>query len=463
MKNFNYKYTIRDFIDKNKWSNVYIGINNETGEKIILNILINVQGHEENLDQFKEEVNLLKEIDSENLVSLREVSTYINKDKTYYYIESEYFEGITLEELIRINKLGEKQCLQIIRDIIKGAKELNNKKINLGNLTTEDIIINGQGLLKINTLSLINNHKGHLDCKNYNLKKFDAHEDVYVIGSILCEMITGEKRFNLDGYKDLDKNIVEIIEKSTSKKYISKNKYKNLIEFFNDVESYLNEGEIKHKNLVNTVVNFEKIHRLKPSRKTKKYVAIAGTAIILLCTTVFGMQYLANRKSDNVATTNENINQSKENTNDKAQEITPVEENIIKGNNVIETNKEETNNKDEEKSDETISNEKHDNNDSNEGVNNNHNNNHDNSNNGSSDEQKPNEEDSDKENSDKEDSDGEDSKEEPDKDDTDEDKDNSEEQKPDKDNSEEEKPDKNPEQDKTEDSNNSQKLDIENK
>ncbi len=59
MKNFNNKYTIRDFIDKNKWSNVYIAINKETNEQIVLNILINVEGNEENLENFKKEVNLI--------------------------------------------------------------------------------------------------------------------------------------------------------------------------------------------------------------------------------------------------------------------------------------------------------------------------------------------------------------------------------------------------------------------
>lgn len=59
MKNFNEKYKIRDFIDKNKWSNVYEGINNETNDKIILNIITNIKNNEDNLEEFKKEVNLL--------------------------------------------------------------------------------------------------------------------------------------------------------------------------------------------------------------------------------------------------------------------------------------------------------------------------------------------------------------------------------------------------------------------
>ena len=107
MKNFNNKYTIRDFIDKNKWSNVYIAINKETNEQVVLNILINIEGNEENIENFKREVNLLEEINSPNVICINEISTYMKKDKIYYYIESENFEGLTLDELMRINKLNE--------------------------------------------------------------------------------------------------------------------------------------------------------------------------------------------------------------------------------------------------------------------------------------------------------------------------------------------------------------------
>ena len=54
MKNFNEKYTVRDFIDKNKWSNVYECINNETNEKIILNIITSLDKSEEHMSYFKD-------------------------------------------------------------------------------------------------------------------------------------------------------------------------------------------------------------------------------------------------------------------------------------------------------------------------------------------------------------------------------------------------------------------------
>ncbi|WP_161791936.1 protein kinase domain-containing protein [Terrisporobacter othiniensis] len=445
MKNFNNKYTIRDFIDKNKWSNVYMAINKETNEQIVINILINVEGNEENLENFKREVNLLEDINNPNVICINEISTYMKKDKVYYYIESENFEGLTLDELMRINKLNEDQCLQIIREVINGVKAFNNQKINFKNLTVENIIINGEGVVKIDTLSFINNHKGHINCEIYNPKKFDTHEDVYAIGSILCEMITGEKLFNKEEHKDLDKNIVEILEKSTNKKHISRYKYKDLSEFLDDVNLYLDGGEISEKS----AINFEKIHKLNPSPKVKKYMAIGCCGVVLLCSTAFGAQYLINKNNNNMETTNtsEDIDKTEESPEtNKIEAITPTEENLITPQNSSENDKEET-----------TDNNKNDENKINENMNdqnNNHDNNHeDNDKDNNTDKENPDKDDPDKDDNKDENEDGNKDELEQNPDDND-DKENPDEENPDNDNSNEEKPDQNPNEDQNGDKNN---------
>lgn len=445
MKNFNNKYTIRDFIDNNKWSNVYMAINKETNEQIVINILINVEGNEENLENFKREVNLLEDINNPNVICINEISTYMKKDKVYYYIESENFEGLTLDELMRINKLNEDQCLQIIREVINGVKAFNNQKINFKNLTVENIIINGEGVVKIDTLSFINNHKGHINCEIYNPKKFDTHEDVYAIGSILCEMITGEKLFNKEEHKDLDKNIVEILEKSTNKKHISRYKYKDLSEFLDDVNLYLDGGEISEKS----AINFEKIHKLNPSPKVKKYMAIGCCGVVLLCSTAFGAQYLINKNNNNMETTNtsEDIDKTEESPEtNKIEAITPTEENLITPQNSSENDKEET-----------TDNNKNDENNNNENMNdqnNNHDNNHeDNDKDNNTDKENPDKDDPDKDDNKDENEDGNKDELEQNPDDND-DKENPDEENPDNDNSNEEKPDQNPNEDQNGDKNN---------
>lgn len=440
MRNFNYKYTIRDFIDKNKWSNVYTGINKETDEKIIINILINVEGNEENLEIFKEKVNLLKSINNANVTSINRMDTYINKDKTYYYIESENFQGLTLEELMRINKLHNEQCLQIIKEVINGVKEFNNKKINFGDLTRENIIINDKGVIKIDILSFINNHKGHINCKIHDTKKFRPNEDVQVIGSILCQMITNKEIFDPEENKKLDKYISNILVKATNKKHISKYKYKDLNEFLNDIDLYLCGEELSD----NSEVNLGKYNKLYSSYNIKKYVVIACSVVILLCTTAFGAQYIMNKKSDNMATTNTSKDvYEEENSEDKKElNLTPIEENMIKPRNSSETTKKEETSNNNNKSNKNTKKE-----DKNENISNKDKNNEDKDK--DKDKDKTDKEDPDKDNSDKDNN-----KEDPDKDKNDEDKEKPDEEKPDNDNSNEEQPDQNPDEDQNPDKNN---------
>lgn len=445
MRDFNYKYTIRDFIDKTKWSNVYSGIKKETNEKIIINILINLEGNEENLELFKKEIELLRSVNSENVTSINHMDSYIKKEKIYYYIESEDFEGLTLDELMRINKLNNNQCLQIIREVINGVKEFNDKKINFEDLTRENIIINGQGVIKIDTLSFINNHRGHINCKNHDAKNFRPKDDVQVIGKILCQMITGKEIFNPQENKNLDKGISEILAKATNKKHISKGKYKDLNEFLNDIDLYLCKGEL----INNEEINLKDQSKPNPNYNIKKYVIIACSVVVLLCTTAFGAQYVINKKTDNIATKNTSkaVYKAQKSSNDESDlNLTPIEENMIKPKDSTQTKKEEKIDVSEKSKENTKKEDKKEN------TNNKDKNNKD--------KDKTDKEKHDKDNSNKDknkdkdkdkDKDGKDKDKDKDKDDKDKDKPDKE--KPDDDNSNKEKPNQNPDEDKNSNNN----------
>ena len=290
MKNFNEKYTVRDFIDKNKWSNVYECINNETNEKIILNIITSLDKSEEHMSYFKEEINTLMSMNNSNLISINDMSSYINKDKTYYYIESEYFEGLNLKELKESIYLDKVKSLEIIREVIKGIKEFNDREINYGILKEENIIINKDGIVKLDTLSFINRYEGYLNCEEIKNRGFDYYEDIYMIGKILCKLITGKSTFNLkENNEELDVDLIEILMKSTNIKHVTKHKYKDLDEFLGEVTSYIEHGDINYKN----IVNLEKINYHKLNFKAK-YIGAIFCAIVIISGIAMGSKYILN-------------------------------------------------------------------------------------------------------------------------------------------------------------------------
>lgn len=321
MKNFNEKYTVRDFIDKNKWSNVYECINNETNEKIILNIITSLDKSEEHMSYFKEEINTLMSMNNSNLISINDMSSYINKDKTYYYIESEYFEGLNLKELKESIYLDKVKSLEIIREVIKGIKEFNDREINYGILKEENIIINKDGIVKLDTLSFINKYEGYLNCEEIKNKGFDYYEDIYMIGKILCKLITGKSTFNLkENNEELDVDLMEILMKSTNIKHVTKHKYKDLDEFLGEVTSYIEHGDINYKN----IVNLEKINYHKLNFKAK-YIGAIFCAIVIISGIAMGSKYILNNTNKN----NKVTAQASENTKDNYKKDTDNQEDVI--------------------------------------------------------------------------------------------------------------------------------------
>ena len=321
MKNFNEKYTVRDFIDKNKWSNVYECINNETNEKIILNIITSLDKSEEHMSYFKEEINTLMSMNNSNLISINDMSSYINKDKTYYYIESECFEGLNLKELKESIYLDKVKSLEIIREVIKGIKEFNDREINYGILKEENIIINKDGIVKLDTLSFINKYEGYLNCEEIKNKGFDYYEDIYMIGKILCKLITGKSTFNLkENNEELDVDLIEILMKSTNIKHITKHKYKDLDEFLGEVTSYIEHGDINYKN----IVNLEKINYHKLNFKAK-YIGAIFCAIVIISGIAVGSKYILNNTNKN----NKVTAQASENTKDNYKKDTDNQEDVI--------------------------------------------------------------------------------------------------------------------------------------
>ena len=184
MKNFNEKYTVRDFIDKNKWSNVYECINNETNEKIILNIITSLDKSEEHMSYFKEEINTLMSMNNSNLISINDMSSYINKDKTYYYIESEYFKGISLGEKIENNKLEEKEVINMVKEICESINEFHSNNLSFNILSLENILINYNNQIKIDTLSYLENKRFVENEEENIVKVFNPQSDIYDIGVI---------------------------------------------------------------------------------------------------------------------------------------------------------------------------------------------------------------------------------------------------------------------------------------
>lgn len=266
MKRFNETYGKRQFLSRNEWADTYKAIHSESEEKVIVKVLVNKSTDEEYINNLSKEVKILKEIKNPNLIHINNMFQYSACGKTYYYIESEYFKGISLGEKIENNKLEEKEAINMVKEICESINEFHSNNLSFNILSLENILINYNNQIKIDTLSYLENKRFVENEEENIVKVFNPQSDIYDIGVILYNLLSGKTTFDKNKYKkDIkDKNLLRVIEKATNKN--DEYKYENINRLIIDLKSYLLSGEIKLDDFKEEV----KVVQQSKNKKNKK-------------------------------------------------------------------------------------------------------------------------------------------------------------------------------------------------
>lgn len=266
MKRFNETYGKRQFLSRNEWADTYKAIHSESEEKVIVKVLVNKSTDEEYINNLSKEVKIIKEIKNPNLIHINNMFQYSACGKTYYYIESEYFKGISLGEKIENNKLEEKEAINMVKEICESINEFHSNNLSFNILSLENILINYNNQIKIDTLLYLENKRFVENEEENIVKVFNPQSDIYDIGVILYNLLSGKTTFDKNKYKkDIkDKNLLRVIEKATNKN--DEYKYENINRLIIDLKSYLLSGEIKLDDFKEEV----KVVQQSKNKKTKK-------------------------------------------------------------------------------------------------------------------------------------------------------------------------------------------------
>ena len=266
MKRFNETYGKRQFLSRNEWADTYKAIHSESEEKVIVKVLVNKSTDEEYINNLSKEVKIIKEIKNPNLIHINNMFQYSACGKTYYYIESEYFKGISLGEKIENNKLEEKEAINMVKEICGSINEFHSNNLSFNILSLENILINYNNQIKIDTLSYLENKRFVENEEENIVKVFNPQSDIYDIGVILYNLLSGKTTFDKNKYKkDIkDKNLLRVIEKATNKN--DEYKYENINRLIIDLKSYLLSGEIKLDDFKEEV----KVVQQSKNKKNKK-------------------------------------------------------------------------------------------------------------------------------------------------------------------------------------------------
>ena len=202
------RYEIIEKIGTGGMSDVYKAIDNLLGRNVAVKVLKNEYSEDMNfLTKFRTEAQAAAGLENPNIVNIYDVG---NENKMHYIV-MEYVEGITLKTYIeKKEKLGYKEAISIAIQTCNGIRAAHNKNIIHRDIKPQNIIISTEGKVKVTdfgiaraaTSNTINSDvmgSVHYTSPEQARNGYvDVKSDIYSLGIVMYEMVTGRVPFNGD-------------------------------------------------------------------------------------------------------------------------------------------------------------------------------------------------------------------------------------------------------------------------
>ncbi|SFQ16847.1 serine/threonine protein kinase [Lachnospiraceae bacterium XBB1006] len=202
------RYEIIEKIGAGGMSDVYKAMDNLLGRNVAIKVLKNEYSEDVNfLTKFRTEAQSAASLENPNIVSIYDVG---NENKMHYIV-MEYVEGITLKTYIeKKERIGYKEAISIAIQTCNGIRAAHNKNIIHRDIKPQNIIISTEGKVKVTdfgiaraaTSNTINSDvmgSVHYTSPEQARNGYvDVKSDIYSLGIVMYEMVTGRVPFNGD-------------------------------------------------------------------------------------------------------------------------------------------------------------------------------------------------------------------------------------------------------------------------
>ena len=221
------KYKIQEQIAQGGMGAIYKSVHPELKRAIIIKKMT-MRGNALAREQFLKEAQILLDMQSPYIVHLFDYFS----EGGYRYIVEEFVEGLALDKLIKKQvALSPQVAMLILQDACFGLRFAHNKKIVHRDIKPGNILISKRGEIKITDFGIASDssddekEKGvMLGTPSYmppeqfkNTSAVDQRADIYALGVMLYEMLTGTKPYTANTPD-------EMYEKARKGKYISPRK-----------------------------------------------------------------------------------------------------------------------------------------------------------------------------------------------------------------------------------------------
>jgi len=250
------RYQIIEELGRGGMGKVYKALDKEINAKIALKLIKpEIAADRDTIERFRNELRTARDISHKNICRMYD----LGREAGNYYITMEYVSGEDLKDMIRMSgQLGVGTAVSIARQIAEGLSAAHGRGVVHRDLKPANIMIDRNGVVRIMDFGIARSTKGkgltgvgvmigtpeYMSPEQVEGKDVDHRSDIYSLGIILYEMLTGRVPFEGDtpftvGVKhkserpeepnklnaqipdDLNRLVLRCLEKDRSRRYQS--------------------------------------------------------------------------------------------------------------------------------------------------------------------------------------------------------------------------------------------------
>lgn len=201
------RYQIIEEIGKGGMGKVYKVLDKEVNAKIALKLIKpEIAANKKIIERFRNELRLARDIAHKNVCRMYD----LNKEDGAYFITMEYVDGEDLKGLIRkMGRLSPGQAISIAKQVCDGLAEAHKLGVVHRDLKPQNIMIDRDGNARIMDFGIARSLRAkgitgsgvmigtpeYMSPEQVEGKDTDKRSDIYSLGVILYEMVTGQVPF----------------------------------------------------------------------------------------------------------------------------------------------------------------------------------------------------------------------------------------------------------------------------
>ena len=203
-----------ELLGKGTYSNVYKGYHKITKEPVAIKE-IDLNKNVKYINRFYKEIEILEKADNINIINI--ITNIENKD--YIFIIMEFCEKGDLRKFLKKRPLKEQHVKKLMIQLVNGMQYMYNNNIYHRDLKPQNILIDKYYNLKITDFGLAKDEEEnplfeticgspmYMAPEIMKYKKYDKKADLWSLGVIFYELLTGKTPFTASNHAELLENI----------------------------------------------------------------------------------------------------------------------------------------------------------------------------------------------------------------------------------------------------------------